>query len=348
VTTNDPTPPPEPPGTPTPVAETPAQAVETPAPVIETPVPVIETAAQAVEAPAPVAEPPVPVAETAAQALETPAPAAETPAPVIETPTPAAETPSRNSNGLHAAADPVDERRVELAANLAAVRERIAAACAAAHRDPADVRLLAVTKTFPAVDVALLADLGLADFAENRDADAAAKTVELAALRPGSPVRWTMVGRLQRNKTRSVSEWADEVQSVDSGRLADALQHAVALSLDRAKRSAPMDVLIQASIDGDPDRGGCPLPELFALSDHIAGLDALRLRGVMAVAPLGMPAEQAFDRLASAVARLRTDHPAATCLSLGMSGDLEQAITYGSTCVRVGTALLGGRRLASP
>jgi pyridoxal phosphate enzyme (YggS family) len=242
----------------------------------------------------------------------------------------------------------VAERKAELADSLAAVRERIAAACVAAHRDPAEIRLLTVTKTFPATDVALLCDLGLDDFAENRDAEAAAKTAELAALRPDHHVHWTMVGRLQRNKAKSVAEWAAEVQSVDSGRLADALQHAVRLSLDRGNRDDRLDVLIQASIDGDPARGGIPLDDLFALSDHIAGLDTLRLLGVMAVAPLGMPPEQAFDRLAAAVARMRTDHPGATCLSLGMSGDLEQAITHGSTCVRVGTALLGGRRLASP
>jgi hypothetical protein len=240
------------------------------------------------------------------------------------------------------------DRKAVIAANLAAVRERIAAACASAGRDVAGVRLLAVTKTFPATDVALLGDLGQTDVAENRDAEAAAKAVALAELRPGRPVRWTMVGRLQRNKARSVADWADEVQSADSVRLADALQHAVRLSLDRMKRSSKLDVYVQASIDGDPDRGGCPLGDLPALSDHIAGLDALRLRGVMAVAPLGMPPEQAFDRLAVAAARMRTDHPGATCLSAGMSGDLESAITHGSTCVRVGTALLGGRPLASP
>jgi pyridoxal phosphate enzyme (YggS family) len=243
---------------------------------------------------------------------------------------------------------PESDRKAELAANLAAVRERIAAACAAADREPAEIRLLTVTKTFPAADVALLCDLDLDDFAENRDAEAAAKVAELRTLRPDHAARWAMVGRLQRNKAKSVAHWAAEVQSVDSGRLADALQHAVRLSLDRGDRADPLAVLIQASIDGDPARGGIPLDELFALSDHIAGLDALRLQGVMAVAPLGMPPEQAFDRLAVAVARMRTDHPAATCLSLGMSGDLEQAITHGSTCVRVGTALLGGRRLASP
>jgi hypothetical protein len=242
----------------------------------------------------------------------------------------------------------MSERRAELSANLAAVRERIAAACAAAGRDPAEVRLLAVTKTFPAADAALMADLGLADFAENRDQEAAAKVVELRDLRPALTVRWTLVGRMQRNKARSVAEWADEVQSVDSGRLADALQHAVRTSLDRTNRTEPLDVLVQASIDGDPERGGCPLPDLPSLSDHIGGLDALRLRGVMAVAPLGMPPAQAFDALAKAAGRLRTDHPSATSLSAGMSGDLEQAITYGSTCVRVGTALFGGRRLASP
>ena len=241
-----------------------------------------------------------------------------------------------------------EERKAEIAANLDTVRKRIAAACAAAGRDPAEVRLLAVTKTFPAGDVALLADLGQTDVGENRDGEAAGKAAEVARLRPGVPVRWSMVGRLQRNKARSVAGWADEVQSVDSGRLADALQHAVQLSLDRGKRADVLDVLVQASIDGDPARGGCPLADLAALCDHVAGCPALRLRGVMAVAPLDMPPEQAFEQLATAVARLRSDHPEAARLSAGMSGDLEQAITYGSTCVRVGTAILGGRPLASP
>jgi pyridoxal phosphate enzyme (YggS family) len=203
-------------------------------------------------------------------------------------------------------------RQDELAANLAATRDRIDRACAAAGRTPNEVRLLAVTKTFPATDVALLAELGLADFAENRDQEAAPKAAELARLRPGAPVRWTMVGRLQRNKARSVVEWADEVQSVDSGRLADALQHAALASLDRGNRAAPLDVLVQASIDGDPARGGCPLADLPELSDHIAELEALRLRGVMAVAPLGMPPEHAFDRLAAVAEVVRTNHPSAT------------------------------------
>jgi PLP dependent protein len=239
-------------------------------------------------------------------------------------------------------------RLAELAANLAVLRARIEAACLAAGRDTSEVRLIAVTKTFPAADAALLLDLDIRDLGENRDVEAATKVKDVADLRPNITPRWSMVGRLQRNKARSVTEWAAEVQSVDSGRLADALQHATTTSLDRGNRAAPLDVLVQASIDGDPDRGGCPLDDLPALSDHVAALDTLRLRGVMAVAPLGMPPEQAFERLAVAADRLRADHPTATTVSSGMSGDIEAAINYGSTCVRVGTALLGGRRLASP
>lgn len=245
-------------------------------------------------------------------------------------------------DGRVSGADPAD-RKAELTAALAAMETRISRACAAAGRARDEVRLLAVTKTFPATDAALLADLGLRDLAENRDQEAAPKVAEVTELRPDTRVRWHMVGRLQRNKARSVVRWADEVQSVDSVRLADALDRAA-----RAEGVAPLDVLIQASIDSDPARGGCPLPELDALADHIAGSEALRLRGLMAVAPLGADPDAAFERLARAGETLRRHHPYATEISAGMSGDLEQAIGHGSTCVRVGTALLGGRGLASP
>ncbi|WP_121012564.1 YggS family pyridoxal phosphate-dependent enzyme [Saccharothrix australiensis] len=243
--------------------------------------------------------------------------------------------------GVGRDADPVEveARRAELAANLADVRRRIERACAAVGRDPAEVALLAVTKTFPARDVALLSDLGLTGFAENRDQEAGPKVAAFAELRPGAAARWHMVGSLQRNKARSVVRWADRVDSVDSERLADALAKAA---------PAPLDVLVQVSVDGDPKRGGCPLPELPRLADHVARKDELVLRGVMTVAPLGMSPAQAFDALQGAVTRLHVDHPDASVISAGMSGDLEDAIACGSTCVRVGTALLGSRRLASP
>jgi PLP dependent protein len=241
----------------------------------------------------------------------------------------------------------VDGRRDELAAALARLRGRIAAACAAAGRDTAEVRLLPVTKTFPAYDVALLADLGVLEAAEARDSEAAAKVAEVAALRPAVSVRWHMVGRLQRNKARSVARWAVQVQSVDSARLVEALERAARAAREAGQRQAALGVLVQASLDGDPTRGGCPLPQLEALADRVAAASQLRLEGVMGVAPLGVDPEAAFARLGAAAQRLRRSHPGAVELSAGMSGDLEQAIACGSTCVRVGTALLGNRPLTS-
>lgn len=230
-------------------------------------------------------------------------------------------------------------RRDELALSLAEVRERIARACRAAGRDEDEVTLLAVTKTFPAEDVAILSDLGLTAFAENRDQEAGRKVREFAELRPDAAARWHMVGSLQRNKAKSVLAWADRIDTVDSTRLADAIAKAA---------TAPTEVLIQVSIDGDEKRGGHPIGDLPRLADHIARSSELLLRGVMTVAPLGMYPQQAFAALYEAVTRLRDDHPDATVISAGMSGDLEDAIAHGSTCVRVGTALLGSRRLASP
>jgi pyridoxal phosphate enzyme (YggS family) len=241
-----------------------------------------------------------------------------------------------------------DARRDELAAALRAVRERIATAARAAGRDPRDIRLLAVTKTFPASDAALLTDLGVYDLAENREQEASGKAAELAVLRPNAPVRWHLVGRLQRNKARSAARYAAEIQSVDSERLAQALIIAVKAAREAGERKGPLDVLVQASIDGDPNRGGCPIEDLPRLADGVARSGELLLRGLMAIAPLTMTPEAAFERLAKAFERLVNDHPRATELSAGMSGDLEPAIDHGSTCVRVGTALLGARGLASP
>ncbi len=241
-----------------------------------------------------------------------------------------------------------DARKAELAASLAEVHERIAAACKAAGRERDEVRLLAVTKTFPALDAALLADLGALDLAENRDQEAGPKTDEVAELRPDARIRWHMVGSLQRNKAKSVVRWADEVHSVDSERLADALAKATRSALDSGQRDHPLDVLIQVSLDDDPNRGGFQVDEVNRLADRLGHVGDIRLRGLMAVAPLGIDPAKAFEKLALASARLRENHPKARELSAGMSNDLEQAIAHGSTCVRVGTALLGGRGLASP
>jgi PLP dependent protein len=240
------------------------------------------------------------------------------------------------------------DRAAELAARLAAVRRRIADACRAADRDPAEVTLLAVTKTVPAEDVAALVDLGLTAFGENRVQEAAAKVDRVAALRPDARPRWHLVGGLQRNKAAAAARWADRVESVDSIRLADALDRAVRRLLDTGGRAAPLPVLLQLSVDGDPRRGGVPGAELEPLAEHVADCAGLHLQGVMAVAPRGMQPSRAFSVAAAAADRIRMRFPQATTFSAGMSGDLEPAIRYGSSVVRVGTALVGERPLASP
>ncbi len=233
-------------------------------------------------------------------------------------------------------------RRTQLAASLDEVRGRIARACAVAGREPATVTLIAVTKTYPASDVTLLAGLGVTDVGENRDQDAAPKAAAVADA--GVDLRWHYVGQLQRNKCRSVVGYADVVQSVDSVRLARALGDAAERHRDR-----PLDVLVQISIDGDPARGGAvdgsaePDRAVDRVAAAVADQASLRLAGVMAIAPLGWQAEAAFERLAEIAGRLRVDHPTATAVSAGMSGDLEAAVRYGATHVRIGSALLGMR-----
>ncbi|MEJ8277771.1 YggS family pyridoxal phosphate-dependent enzyme [Pseudonocardia sp. DW16-2] len=230
---------------------------------------------------------------------------------------------------------------------LAAVRDRIAAACRDAGRDPSEVALLAVTKTVPATDVAALLDLGLGAFAENRAQEAAAKVGAVHELRPDAAPDWFFVGGLQRNKVRTVLPWVTRIDSVDSPRLARAIDKEVAKARDAGERSGPLPVLVQYSVDGDPDRGGVAPADLAALTDLVGALPGLELAGLMAVAPLGWEAGAAFEQVAEAARRTRERHPGATVLSAGMSGDLESAIGHGSTVVRVGTALVGDRRIAS-
>ncbi|MEU1982637.1 YggS family pyridoxal phosphate-dependent enzyme [Nocardia sp. NPDC019395] len=231
-----------------------------------------------------------------------------------------------------------------LARRLKGLLARIDAACAAAGRDPGDVRLLPVTKYFPASDIAELHRLGRRDFGENRPQEADAKAAELGELRP---LRWHLIGRLQRNKARQVARWAYAVHSVDSERLATALESAVAAALDAGERESPLEVLIQVSLDADPGRGGVRPDGLPALADRIAKSAELRLAGMMAIPPLAADPDAEFARLAGLHTRLCAEHPAATELSAGMSNDLERAIAHGSTCVRVGTALMGERPITS-
>jgi pyridoxal phosphate enzyme (YggS family) len=230
----------------------------------------------------------------------------------------------------------VGTRREDLAANLAGVRARIGAACEAAGRDEKDVTLVAVTKTFPASDVRLLAELGLTQVAENRDQEAAPKAAECTDL----PLTWHFVGQLQTNKVRSVVGYADVVQSVDRARLVTALS-AAAVRADRVVRCLVQVDLGEGAAAG---RGGALPDEVPELAGQVAAADHLELGGLMAVAPLREDPLPAFERLAEVFQMVRTDYPQASILSAGMSGDLEAAVRCGATHVRVGTALLGGRR----
>ncbi|MFI9505588.1 YggS family pyridoxal phosphate-dependent enzyme [Nocardia sp. NPDC052566] len=235
-------------------------------------------------------------------------------------------------------------RTAELAANLDGLLARIDAACRAAGRPRDAVRLLPVTKFFPAADVEILYRLGRREFGESREQEASAKVDELREL---PDVQWHMIGRLQRNKARQVARWAHTVHSVDSERLATALDAAAVAALDAGERTEPVRVLLQVSLDEDPERGGLAPKDLVALADRIAAAPGLRLGGLMAIPPLGAESDSCFARLATLHTLLLAEHPGATELSAGMSGDLESAIEHGSTVVRVGTALMGARPITS-
>jgi PLP dependent protein len=226
----------------------------------------------------------------------------------------------------------------ELSANLRALRARIAVACEVAGRPAEAVTLIAITKTFPASDVRLLAGLGVTDVGENKDQEAAQKAAECADVEP--PLRWHFVGQLQVNKARSVVRYADVVHSVDRSRLIGALG-------SRARAvGRVVTCLIQVDLDPCPDaaRGGASPGDVPALAAEVAATDGLVLGGVMAIAPLGAPPRPAFRRLAEVADVVRGAYPAATMISAGMTGDLDEAIAEGATHVRVGTALLGSRR----
>ncbi|MFF7241143.1 YggS family pyridoxal phosphate-dependent enzyme [Streptomyces collinus] len=233
------------------------------------------------------------------------------------------------------------ERKTELAANLAQVERRIAAACAAAGRERDEVTLIVVTKTYPASDVRILSELGVRHVAENRDQDAAPKAAACADL----PLKWHFVGQLQTNKVRSVVGYADVVQSIDRDRLV------TALSKEAVRTGREVGCLVQVALDAGErergERGGVAPGGIEELARLVAEAPGLRLDGLMTVAPLtGEYAgreQAAFGRLMDLSTDLRRTHPAATMVSAGMSADLEQAVAAGATHVRVGTAVLGVR-----
>ncbi|RAU98408.1 YggS family pyridoxal phosphate-dependent enzyme [Mycobacterium colombiense] len=249
------------------------------------------------------------------------------------------------------------DRESELTHALASVRSRLAAAAEAAGRNVGEIEVLPITKYFPATDVVTLSRLGCRAVGESRDQEATAKVAEVTRLLAasaragvGNP-RWHMVGHIQRNKARSVARWAHTAHSVDSAHLVTALDKGVAAALSDGRRTDSMRIYVQVSLDGDESRGGVDISRPGAVDqvcDQVEESKNLDLVGLMGIPPLDSDPEEAFDRLRSEHRRVLESHRNAVGLSAGMSNDFEIAVKHGSTCVRVGTALMGPRRLPSP
>lgn len=220
-------------------------------------------------------------------------------------------------------------RSDEIASNLESVRTRIAIATRAAGRGEDDVTLIAVTKTYPSTDVEILYDLGIRNFAENRDSEGRQKSEQVPAI-------WHFQGQIQSNKIASIASWANVIHSLDDPRHLRLLSKAV-------PESKVISIFIQVCLDPQPGRGGASPDGLSPLAELVLQDPSFRLEGLMAVAPLGENPESAFARLAQIRSDFSQQFPSAKALSAGMSGDFEVAIKYGATHVRVGSSILGSR-----
>lgn len=217
-------------------------------------------------------------------------------------------------------------RGQEISANLSAVQERIVRACDAAGRNATEVTLIAVTKTWPASDIRILADLGIAHIGESKEQEGHSKFQELSDLH----LTWHFIGQIQRNKAKKIAEWASIIHSVDRAELVPLL--------------GAREVLIQVNLDPTASgRGGVEPNHVNELAQAIAA-SSLALKGVMAVAPLGQDPDPGFAQLREVRDQLVSQFPGAGWISAGMSGDLESAIAYGATHVLLGSSILGSRQ----
>ena len=218
----------------------------------------------------------------------------------------------------------------EISSNLAQVNERIGVALTKANRGESSLTLIAVTKTFPTSDAAILHELGLRNFGENRDEEGARKSQELEA-----DITWHFQGQVQSRKIPSISHWARYVHSLDE------LSHAAKF----LQQSSLPEFFIQVNLEEErPDRGGVRVGELDRFIGDLPEEIYARAVGLMAVAPIDQEADMAFGAMATLSARVRANHPAISGLSIGMSGDFESAIIHGATHIRIGSSILGSRK----
>lgn len=230
---------------------------------------------------------------------------------------------------IEAEADPT------LAERLESVQQGIVDASRAGNRNPESVTLIVVTKFHPVSLVRALAELGVHDVGENRHQEAQAKAEALSEL----DLMWHFIGQLQTKKARQAARYASAIHSIDRERLVDALSDP---EFDPAS-SRPIDAFLQVNLTDDPGRGGIAPDGIESLAERVLETPSLRLRGVMAVAPLEEPAEAAFTRLAGYSQRVRALEPTAAAISAGMTHDYVEAIAAGATHLRIGSAITGNR-----
>ncbi len=222
------------------------------------------------------------------------------------------------------------ERREFLSNSLHDVKSRIASAAQLAGRDIAEITLIAVTKTYPVSDVAILRDLGQSNFGENRTEEGSVKSLEVPGI-------WHYQGQVQSRKLREIASWANVIHSLDQ------ISHIEKLNRICDETGKKIGVFIQLSLDGAPDRGGVLEQELGGLADAVAESSGLELNGLMCVPPVDYEHQLAFAEIAQIHQRFISEFPSAKSLSAGMSSDFEIAIAHGATHIRVGSEILGSR-----
>ena len=222
------------------------------------------------------------------------------------------------------------ERREFLSNSLHDVKSRIASAAQLAGRDIAEITLIAVTKTYPVTDVAILRDLGQSNFGENRTEEGSVKSLEVPGI-------WHYQGQVQSRKLREIASWANVIHSLDQ------ISHIEKLNRICDETGKKIGVFIQLSLDGAPDRGGVLEQELGGLADAVAASSGLELNGLMCVPPVDYEHQLAFAEIAQIHQRFIGEFPSAKSLSAGMSSDFEIAIAHGATHIRVGSEILGSR-----
>ena len=216
------------------------------------------------------------------------------------------------------------------------VRQRIEKACIAADRQPNDVSLLAVSKRHSASKIIIFNELGLCSFGENQLQEALVKQQELVSL----DLQWHFIGSIQSNKTRSIAEHFQWVQSVDRQKTLERL------SAQRPDHLPPLNICLQVNIDREPQKAGASPEDILRLADIAMGLSNVSLRGLMAIPRMTSDISEqheSFKNVKALFEKLKNTGHEVDTLSMGMSSDLEVAIFEGSTMVRIGTDLLGPR-----